>query len=289
MLRNKYHLHRMERRSWSAIWPAISVVLLLLLSTIPLVACESGPDETRTNIYSVGSSPGINVQVGNGDLDIVTGIEGEITVEAELYDLGRIEYGVSQDGDTITVSAKTKSDSRADVTITVPQNCTFELSTGNGRVDVAGLRASGNVTIGNGAVMLEQISGDVQINTGNGDITLDSVEGSFSLNSGNGNIDLLDANGTFNLNVGNGGITFQGEMASGSMNTFNTGSGSITAELTGSPSVVLDLETDDGEVSVGSDLQAAVSEESRYRFVGTIGDGGAELTVRAGSGDITIK
>jgi DUF4097 and DUF4098 domain-containing protein YvlB len=265
----------------------ITVVLLLLLSTISLVACKSGPDETRTNTYSVGSSPSINVQVGNGDLDIVIGAEGEITVVAELYDLGRIEYKVAQDGDAITVSAKTKSDSRADIAVTVPQNCTFELSTGNGRVDTADLQASGRVNTGNGGVMLEQIIGDVQINVGNGDITVDDVEGSFSLNSGNGNIDLLAANGTFILNVGNGDITFRGELASGSVNTFNTGSGSITAELTGSPSVVLDLETDDGEVK--SDLPMAVSEKSKYRLVGTIGEGGAELTIRAGSGDITIK
>jgi len=288
MLLNQSRSHWTKKRGWRAIWLTMAVVLLILLSTISLVACGSAsPEETRTNRYSVGSSPAIDVEVGNGNLAVIVGVDGEITVVAELYDLGRIEYGVSQDGDTITVRAKTKSASRADVTLTVPQNCTFELSSGNGRVDAAGLQASGQVNTGNGAIALEQIRGDIQVNVGNGGITLDDVDGYFSVNGGNGNIELRGANGTFKLNVGNGAITFEGELDAGNVSTFNTGSGSVILELTGSPSVALDLETDDGEVK--SDLPIAVSEKSQYRLVGILGGGEAELTVRVGSGDIIIK
>ena len=288
MLLNQSRSHWTKKRGWRAIWLTMTVVLLILLGTISLVACgSSSPEETRTNRFSVGSSPAIDVEVGNGDLDIVTGTEGEIIVVAELYDLGRIEYSVSQDGDTITVIAKTKSASRADVTLTVPENCTFDLSTGNGRVDAAGLQASGQVNTGNGAIALEQIRGDISVNVGNGGIALDDVDGYFSVNGGNGNIELRGANGTFNLNVGNGAITFKGELAAGNESTFKTGSGSVIVELTGSPSVALDLETDDG--GVNSDLPIAVSEKSQYRLVGILGDGEAELTVRVGSGDIIIK
>jgi DUF4097 and DUF4098 domain-containing protein YvlB len=140
---------------------------------------------------------------------------------------------------------------------------------------------------GNGAITLEGVRGDAQVSLGNGDITLEDVEGTFTLNDGNGNILLGNATGSFGLNLGNGDITFRGELTPGSENRFTTGSGSVNVELTGSPSVSLDLETDDGEVKYGASV--TVSEMSEDRLVGTIGDGEAALTIRVGSGNITIK
>lgn len=67
----------------------------------------------------------------------------------------------------------------------------------------------------------------------------------------------------------------------------SAGSGSVTMELAGTPSVAVDLETDDGEVT--SDLPVDVIESSKYKLVGIIGDGEADLNVRVGSGDITIR
>ena len=89
------------------------------------------------------------------------------------------------------------------------------------------------------------------------------------------------------VGVGSGRITFRGELIPGGNNMFNTGSGSVVVELRGTPSVAIDLETDDGEVI--SELPVDVIESSKYKLVGTIGDGEADLTVHVGSGDITIK
>jgi DUF4097 and DUF4098 domain-containing protein YvlB len=125
------------------------------------------------------------------------------------------------------------------------------------------------------------------VHTGSGSITLEKITGDVVGNTGSGGITLSDVLGTFVLNTGNGAIAFRGELPPGSDNAFTTGSGSVTVELTGSPSVALDLETDDGEVK--SDLPVTVEEISKGRLVGTIGDGEATLTVRVGSGDITIK
>ena len=50
-----------------------------------------------------------------------------------------------------------------DVTVTVLEKARFQLSTGNGNVDVAGVQASGHVQSGNGSLMLEQARGDVTL------------------------------------------------------------------------------------------------------------------------------
>lgn len=243
------------------------LLILVLLGTISLVAC--GPTETRTDTFSVGPSPSVEVKVGNGNVSLVVGAEGEIIVTAELQNLEKADYQVSQDGDSITVDAKTRAGSRADVTVTVPGNTGFELSTGNGNVDAAGVQASGAVNVGNGSIVLDGVKGHVFGNVGNGNITLS------------------DAAGSFNLNVGNGTIGFQGELTPGGDSRFNVGNGSVTVELAGSLSVTLDLEVEqDGKVR--SDLPVTVHEQSEWRLVGTIGDGEAALTVRTGNGNITI-
>jgi len=249
------------------------LLILVLFGTISLVAC--GPTETRTNAFSVGSSPSVEVKVGNGNVSLVVGPEGEIMVTAELQNPEEIEYQVSQDGDSITVDAKTRSGSRADVTVTMPRNTEFGLSTGNGNVDAVSVQASGAVNVGNGSIVLDGVKGHVFGNVGNGNITLS------------------DAAGSFNLNVGNGNIGFQGELTPGGESRFNVGNGSVTMELPGSPkggifpSVTLDLEVEqDGKVRC--DWPVTVQEQAEQRLVGTIGDGEAALTVRIGNGNITI-
>jgi hypothetical protein len=283
----------------------VVLLTLFLFSTISLMACTSSK-ETRKNTFSVGSSPAVEVDVGSGNVDLVLGTAGQIVVVAELQKPESVEYEVSQDGDSITVDAKTRRGSKADVTLTVPENTSFTLSTGSGSVEVPAMQASGQVNSGSGLVSLGKIRGDVGVNTGSGHITLSGVSGSFnmntgsgnimlsdstgsfSLNSGSGKVDVLESKGTFELSSGSGEIEFQGELAQGGDNRLSSGSGAVTAELMGSPSVELDLEIENrGKIRV--DLPVTVREQSEYQLIGTVGDGEASLTVRTGSGNITIK
>ncbi|MFC1983820.1 DUF4097 domain-containing protein [Chloroflexota bacterium] len=230
----------------------------------------------------------MDVTTGDGNVSLVVGQEDEIIVTAELRKPDSVEYEVYQDGDLITVNAKTRSGSRVDVTVTVPRNTEFKLSTGNGAVSAVGVQASGQVTCGDGSLTLDQITGDVNGSIGNGNIAVKGVTGTFNLIDGNGSITVSDATGTFNLTDGNGDINFHGELTPNSASLLTVGNGNVTVELTDSPSVALDLEIEQ-HGTLRCDLQATVSEESNYRFVGTIGDGEAGLTVRTGTGDITIK
>jgi DUF4097 and DUF4098 domain-containing protein YvlB len=269
----------------------ITIFVVVILSMVSLNGCT--PTETRTNNFSVGPSPSVLIEVGNGNLTLVVGSDGEITVTADMKKPDKIEYTISQEGDRVTVDANTRSGSRADITVTAPVNTEFELTTGNGNVDVTGVQASGLATSGNGSIMLERITlSDVEgayiLNTGNGDIQLAGATGSFILNSGNGDIRITEGKGSVILSVGNGSISFEGALDPGSDNTIGIDNGPVTVEITDSPSLSLDLEIDDsGKIRV--DLPVSVSEQSEYRLIGTVGDGEASLDVRTGSGNITIK
>jgi len=285
---------------------SITAVLLILVSlcTMSLTAC--GPTETRTNTFSVGASPEVEVEVGNGNVSLVVGEAGEINAEAVLRSPDNIDYKVYQEGNKVIVEATTRLSSRADVTLTVPASTGFVVSTGNGIIDVTDVQKSGIVNCGNGSMKLEGIRGDVIGNIGNGSITtsdttgscsftigngnstISNATGSLALNTGNGTITVRKSRGSFGLNCGNGQVRFQGELTPGGKNNFTAGNGAVTAELTGTPSVALDLEIQQrGKISYSSAVN--VSEKSEYHLKGTIGDGEAELTIRTGTGNITIK
>ncbi len=284
--------------------PAV-LATLAVLAMVSAIACTT-PVETRTNSFSVGTSPDVAVEVGSGDVDLVVGAAGEIGVTAELRNPAKVEYEASQEGDSIVVRAKTESDGRADVTLTVPENTRFALTTGSGDVNAVDVQALGQVQTGSGSVNLEGIRGDnVYIATGSGDIVLTNVSGtivancgsgqiavrnssgSFALNTGSGRISIRHSSGPFALITGSGDVEVHGELTPGSENSVGAGSGSVTIELAGSPSVELDLESDDGEVRV--DLQVEVRESSEGRLVGTVGSGDAALTVFTGSGNIVVR
>jgi hypothetical protein len=210
------------------------LLLLFLFGTVSMLACAS-PKDTRENTFSVGSNPAVEVEVGNGNVDLVLGttgqiIAGQIIVVAELQKPESVKYEVSQDGDSIMVDAKTRDGSKADVTVTVPTNTEFILSTGNGDVSVVGVQGSGILNSGDGLMKLERVTGDIIGNVGNGDITVSDVAGSFILNDGNGNIILSDAKGSFILSLGNGDITFQGELSPSGNSALSVGNGAVTVE-----------------------------------------------------------
>ena len=283
----------------------IAVLLIFaLIGTMFLTAC--GPTETRTNTFSVGAIPEVEVEVGNGNVKLVVGEAGEIDVEAVLRSPDNVDYRVFQEGDKVTVEAKTRFNSRADVTLTVPKNTEFRMGIGNGDVSVIDIEApgvvnsgngsisfeggGGNITgsIGNGTVTVRDAAGSFILSIGNGDSMVSNASGSFMVSTGNGGITAQKAKGSFTLSSGNGQIRFQGELEPGSKNRFGAGNGAVTAELTGTPSVALDLEIQQrGRISYSSAVK--VISRSEYRLIGTIGDGEAELTIRTGIGNITVK
>ena len=251
---------------------------------------DVGPTETRDDSFSVGASPVLVVTSENGSIDVETGPAGTIRVQATLRNAPRVQYEASEEGDTVTVEADVDSGARnagADIIVTAPAETAVELETSNGRIEIQGLEASGTLRTSNGRVVIEDVKGDFDVRTSNGPIEVTSMEGEGTLATSNGPVTLTEVKGAFDVDTSNGNISFSGEMTAGGDNRLETSNGSVTVELEGTPSVELDASTNRGKVT--SELPIDASTKNAKRLVGTIGDGEAELHIRATNGSVTIE
>jgi DUF4097 and DUF4098 domain-containing protein YvlB len=251
---------------------------------------DVGPTETRDDSFSVGASPVVVVTSENGSIDVETGSDGTIRVQATLRNAPRVQYKVSEQGDTVRVEADVDSGARnagADIVVTAPTETEVELETSNGRIEIQGIEAPGSIRTSNGRVVIEDVKGDFDVRTSNGPIEVGSMEGDGTLKTSNGSVNLTDVKGAFDVDTSNGNISFSGRMTAGGDNRLETSNGSVAVELQGTPSVEVDASTSRGEVT--SELAIEASSMKKDRLVGTIGDGEAELVIRVSNGSVTIE
>jgi DUF4097 and DUF4098 domain-containing protein YvlB len=265
------------------------IAAVFLLAT----ACSIGPTETVDETFSVGDSPEVIVDSDNSKVEVEAGDDGEVRVQATLKGANKLEYRVSQEGDTITVEVEIEGGFRlgsspgAELTITAPVHTELEIVTSNGEIKLTGIESACSLRTSNGRITLKDVSGDFEGGTSNGRIVIENMSGTADLNTSNGEVQAGNVTGVFDLSTSNGRITFSGELAAGGSNRLVTSNGDVTVKLEGTPSVNLEAETSNGDVRSELEITATVTGDER--LVGAIGDGEADLYVRTSNGDITIR
>ena len=281
---------------WRGHWRTYAILAATLTMAVVLLAaggCSPGPTETRDDTFTVGDSPAVVVNIENGYIEVNAGVDGEVRIEATLRGSDRIDYEVSQEGDSITISAEVQSswfvwgDIGTDIELTLPSSADLRLETSNGPVRVYGAEGSGFVRSSNGEIELRDIQGDFDVRTSNGAIEVDTMEGISFLRTSNGRLDLQDINGQIDAETSNGEIRLRGEIAAGGDVRLTTSNGDVWVDLRGTPCVALDAKTSNGEVNCDLPILATVTKEDH--LVGTIGDGESQLYVRTSNGDVTVR
>jgi DUF4097 and DUF4098 domain-containing protein YvlB len=269
---------------------ATVAIVLLLLATI---GCTPGPTETREDSFIVAGSSRVVVNSVNGNIEVSAGLGNEVLVQATLRDAPRVKYELSQMGNTVTVDVQTSKQwwvfgsAGVDVSITAPPETDVVLDTSNGFIELHGLEGSGSLNSSNGKIVLDNIRGNFDGRTSNGRIEVNALEGSVILKTSNSKIDVRGVQGEFDIESSNGSIFYSGNMTAGGSNRLVTSNGDVVVELQGQPSVVLDAETSNGEVT--SELPILATVTRKERLVGKIGEGEADLYIRTSNGDITIR
>jgi hypothetical protein len=233
---------------------------------------------------------------------------------------------IRQQGNMIQIGKIDDPDLRHNISISyevvTPHETELKTDTGAGNIEVSSLQGpvhagsgSGNVTVrdiqedvrassGSGEVSLQGIKGRAHGSTGSGSIHAESIEGSYSLTTGSGNIRLTQIGaGDGRVSTGSGNLTLSGvkggvhgSSGSGSIAvdgqpsrdwSLHTGSGNIRLSVPSSAAFDLDAHTDSGTVRSSHDV-VVHGTLRRGDLKGKVGQGGAIVELRTGSGDIQI-
>ena len=258
----------------------VSLVVLALgaLAALPALA------EEWSKTYTLTGRADLRVETSDANIRVTTGDQN--TIEAKVitsrYKIGEggIRVEERQNGNTVEIEVRYPhqdfnmgwSSHKVDIIIQMPREGHVNLRTGDGKIEVAGLK------------------GEMDMHTGDGSINLDAVDGKLHASTGDGHI---EANGRFDeLDVKTGDGHVDVRATSGSSLAANwrleTGDGSVSLEVPHDLAANVDLHTSDGHI----DLDMPVSAEGKIRqneIHGKLNGGGSLLTIRTGDGSIHLR
>lgn len=290
-------------------------ICLLFLSFLPSASADEW-----TKKFSVETTP--RVQVKTSDANIrVSGWDGK-TIDARVTTQGwkiggdGINIIDRQNGDTVEIEIRFPrkwfqmnwGTRRVDIEIKVPHEANLDLHTGDGNVDLQGVRGEIDLHSGDGKLNLSELQGRLRASTGDGNIEMRNVRGDLTLNTGDGRIDAtgmdgslraetgdgrIRINGRFDLldiRTGDGGIeaaALEGSKAESNW-TLKTGDGDLTLRVPETISADVELHTNDGHIDLN--MPVTVSGRTGEREIrGRINGGGRLLSLKTGDGSIRLE
>jgi DUF4097 and DUF4098 domain-containing protein YvlB len=161
---------------------------------------------------------------------------------------------------------------RVDIDIRMPREGKVNLRTGDGKIDIDGLKGEMDLHSGDGSENLNGVDGKLRASTGDGHIRADGRFDELELKTGDGHVEVRATAGS--------------SLAAGWR--LETGDGNVTLELPGELSANVDLHTSDGHI----DLDIPITTEGNIRqndVRGKLNGGGSLLTIRTGDGSIHLR
>jgi DUF4097 and DUF4098 domain-containing protein YvlB len=159
-----------------------------------------------------------------------------------------------------------------DVIIQMPREGKVNLRTGDGEIEVAGLKGELDLHSGDGSENLDGIDGKLRASTSDGHIRATGRFDELALKTGDGHVEVRALAGS--------------SLAAGWR--LETGDGNVTLEVPGELAADVDLHTGDGHIDL--DMPVTTSGKLRENEVrGKLNGGGSLLTIRTGDGSIHLR
>ncbi|MGH8320100.1 MAG: DUF4097 family beta strand repeat-containing protein [Steroidobacteraceae bacterium] len=295
----------------------IMVIIAAMLGTSVALAAQ------RTYDKRLEAPPGgrLTFDADVGSVTVVGHDAPEVVVHAELQGsesyLARLHIRAEQTASGVTISARMThsgwfdwfdwfnfGSNRVRFAVEVPRDYPVDLRTSGGDVDVQNLSAPVRGKTSGGDIHVESVAGEVTAYTSGGDIEAERLNGTAELSSSGGHIDVTDSTGDLDLRTSGGSIGLQNDDGSVRAHTsggsiraelrvnrgisLSTSGGSITLLLPQNTGASIDAETSGG--SVTSDFPLSTTRVTGGdELVGTIGSGGAPISLHTSGGSIHIE
>ncbi|PYX47974.1 MAG: hypothetical protein DMG79_12885 [Acidobacteria bacterium] len=249
-----------------------------LLSVLPAHADE------WSKTYNLSGKPDLRVETSDANIRVTTWDQN--TIEAKVitsrYKIGEggIRVEERQTGDTVEIDVRyphhdlnfSWSSHRVDIVIQMPREGRVNLKTGDGKIDIAGLKGEMDLHSGDGSENLDRVDGKLHASTSDGHITAQGRFDELELKTGDGHVEVRAAQGSTLATAWR----------------LETGDGSVSLEIPSELSADVSLHTGDGHI----DLDMPITTEGKIReneVHGKLNGGGNPLTIHTGDGSIHLR
>lgn len=256
--------------------------LLTLVLSFAAVLPAFADEWTKT--YTLNGKPELRIETSDANIRVSTWdqntIEARVVTSRYKIGEGGIRVEERQSGDTVEIDVHYPHHAfnvewgshRVDIIIQMPREGNVNLRTGDGRIDIAGLKGDMTLRSGDGSENIDGVDGKLHATTGDGHIQANGRFDELELKTGDGHVDVRARSGSV--------------LAAGWR--LETGDGSVSLEVPGDLAADVDLHTSDGHI----DLDMPVMAEGKLQqneIHGKINGGGSLLLIRTGDGSIHLR
>ncbi|MEP6955400.1 MAG: DUF4097 family beta strand repeat-containing protein [Chthoniobacterales bacterium] len=276
---------------------SLSIALLLSLSVSSAWALS---EQTRHEQFDCAAGGKLVVDVDFGTIDVATGPDGKVTVEAyrkiDASDEAREkEYFaatpmlVSMEGNTVTIRTRRQNRESswkwsgnitmdARYTVHVPAAFQADLRTSGGSISASGVTGAVKADTSGGKLKFSQLHGPLDARTSGGSIALDDCDGDLKVSTSGGAIDANRNRGRLDARTSGGAIAVRGFVGDTEVKTSGgrltlenmtgnvsgkTAAGSISCSLTDRIAGDVELQTSAGSIEVTVPPRAGANVEAR--------------------------
>jgi len=262
---------------------SLVVRLSLTIFTFAIAVFPARADEW-SKTYNISGKPDLRVETSDANIRVTTWDQN--TIEAKVittrYKIGEggIRVEERQTGDSVEIDVHYPHHNfnvdwgshKVEIIIQMPREGKVNFRTGDGKIEVGGLKGEMDLHTGDGSINLDGVDGKLHATTGDGHIQASGRFDELALKTGDGHVDVRARNGS--------SLTGNWRL--------ETGDGSVSLEVPGDLAADVDLHTSDGHI----DLDMPVTTEGKIRqndIHGKLNGGGSLLTIRTGDGSIHLR
>jgi Putative adhesin len=270
---------------------------------LPFVLCAAAFGQSNWDkSYNVSGKAAISVEVD--DASVRVNACGNcrtvrIHVDANGNDLSKFRVTEMQGGDGIHFTLRHPEMSgffssfhgrSPDVIIDTPADTQLNVRSGDGSLQITGIRSGADVHTGNGSIQMSDVAGALRATTGDGGVQIHQGDGTLFATSGNGSLTIEGRFTQFETRSGDGSVRLS--LLSGSRLTASsrvaTGNGSITLELPRDLQAEIQASTGSGSISNSLPLNVTTS-GARNNLHGSMNGGGPSVRLQTGDGSIRLS
>ena len=257
---------------------SLAVLAVAIVAAVPAYADE------WSKTYNLSGRADLRIETSDANIHVTTWDQNTIAakVVTNRYKIGEggIRVEEHQSGDSVEIDVRYPHHNlnvewgqhKVDIIIQMPREGRVNLRTGDGKIDIAGLKGEMDLHSGDGSENLEAVDGKLHASTGDGHITAHGRFDELELKTGDGHVEVRATQGS--------------TLAAGWR--LETGDGNVSLEIPGELSADVSLHTSDGHI----DLDMPIVTEGKIReneVHGKLNGGGSPLTIRTGDGSIHLR